>query len=217
LLKRARAYSLDPSSEQVPPLLLSDFKVISMQLLRALYHLKERQVVHRDLKPGNVLYLVDTEGRISLIKLIDFGVALGIGQGALKDMHERQVVGTLGYMAPEMVFREASYPSDLYSAGAILYQLASGKLPVEFGRARNMSELKVQLRRVVQEKRIPLVQANPALAREAFLQNLADLVDRTLARDPTQRPPLDTFFEEWTEAWKAIPEDLLMRPIRYAS
>ncbi len=216
LLKRSRAYFVDPSSEEVPPLLVSDVKAVSTQLFRALYRLKERQVVHRDLKPGNVLYLVDTEGRVSLVKLIDFGVALGIGPGAPKDIHERQVVGTIGYMAPEMVFREASYPSDLYSAGAILYQLLSGKLPVEFGRARNMAELKIQLRRVVQEKRIPLAHANPALAQEASLNNLADLVDRMLARDPTKRPPLDSFFEDWTEAWKETPEDILMQPIRYA-
>ncbi|MGQ9653052.1 MAG: protein kinase domain-containing protein [Thermodesulfobacteriota bacterium] len=217
LVQRAKAFSSRAPSEGQSPLLFVDLRTVSVQLLRALLRLRERQVVHRDLKPGNLLYLVDMDGRISLIKLIDFGVALGLAPDHPKDLHERQVVGTLGYMAPELVFREASYPSDLYSAGVIIYQLMSGRLPLEFKKAKSTEEIKLQLKRVVQAKRAPLLSANPNLAQVQGGAALAELVDRLVLLDPTRRPPLEDFYRDWMDAWKEVPEEALFRPVIYSS
>lgn len=199
------------------PFCLVDLKTISIQLLKALLHLKERKVVHRDLKPTNILYLVDEDGRVSLIKVIDFGVALSLAQGLPKDLHDRQVVGTIGYMAPEMILREASYPSDLYSAGVNLYQLMSGRLPLDFGPAKTPEAMRNELKRVVQERRVPLLKANPSYAEEPFLRALAKMVDRMIARDPASRPPVNTFYEEWVGLWQNVPEQALRRPVAYTS
>ncbi len=217
LLQKAKSFSSRAPSVGQPPLLLVDLRTISVQLLRALLRLRERQVVHRDLKPGNILYLVDMDERISLIKVIDFGVSLGLGPDHPKDLHERQVVGTLGYMAPELVFREASYPSDLYSTGVIIYQLMSGRLPLEFRKARTTDEIKLQLKRVVQAKRAPLLTANPNLTQLEGVPPLAELVDRLIVLDPTRRPPLEEFYKDWMDGWKGVPEEVLYRPVIYPS
>jgi hypothetical protein len=216
LLLKSRLHAGGVSEEGRAPMELGDLKTVSIQMLRALIHLKERRVIHRDLKPGNVLYLVDGEQRVSLIKLIDFGVALGIAEGHPQDLFRNQVVGTMAYMAPELVFRECSYATDLYSVGVMLYQLMSGRLPVAFGKVRTKDELKVQLRRVVQERRTPLLEANPSLASEPALRGLAQHVDQMIIRDPTRRPPLEGFYEAWLELWRPLDEASLRRPLGYA-
>ena len=106
------------------------------QLLAALAYAHARGVIHRDLKPDNVIVTSESDGGLTL-KLLDFGVAMvaeGFGGEA------RQVsltnpglpVGTISYMSPEQASGEASSvgpASDLYSIGVMLYQLLSGKLP----------------------------------------------------------------------------------------
>jgi hypothetical protein len=217
LFRRATGGSRRGKPDGRPPFDLADLKGLSIQLLRVLLHLKERKVVHRDLKPSNILYLVDVDGRVSLIKIIDFGVALGLTEGLPEDIHHRQVVGTLGYMAPEMALREASYASDLYSAGVNLYQLMSGRLPVRFGSTKTPGALRAELKRVVQDKRTPLLEANPALAEEPSLRYMAEMVDQMIARDLARRPDVEALYEEWVEMWTDVPRTVLQRPIRYSS
>ena len=202
---------------QPPPITLGEFGVISSQLLSALSHLRCRQVIHRDLKPANVLYLVDEKGRVSLIKLIDFGVALGLADGLPKDMFRRQVVGTMAYMAPEVVMAQSSYASDLYSTGVILYQLMSGKLPLALARPKTRDDLKGQLKRVVSEKRKSLVQTNHALSKQPVLTRLAELVQSMIRMDPTTRPPVDLLQRDWEEAWSELSQDHLEKPFPYSS
>ncbi len=194
---------------------LGEFGLIASQLLSVLAHLRSRQVIHRDLKPANLLYLVDETGRLSLIKLIDFGVALGLAEGLPKDMFRRQVVGTMAYMAPEVVMAQSSYASDLYSAGVILYQLMSGGLPLELARPKSREDLKMQLKRVVTEKRRPLLQANPSLGKEPYLKRLAELVQSMIRMDPTTRPPVDLLERDWEEAWSQLPPEVLETPFPY--
>jgi predicted Ser/Thr protein kinase len=107
------------------------------QICDALQYAHEEGVVHRDVKPENIL--LDRKGRV---KIADFGLAklLGRDAGDFTLTGSRQVMGTLYYMAPEQVERplEVDHRADVYSLGVVFYELLTGHLPV--GRFRMPSE-----------------------------------------------------------------------------
>src|SRR4029077_12144314 len=97
-------------------------RVIS-EVARGLDALHGAGIVHRDVKPGNVLF--DAEGTA---KLTDFGLAKGRAYTVLTQ--PGQVIGTLDYLAPELIRGEPATPqSDLYALGCVAYECATGKPP----------------------------------------------------------------------------------------
>ncbi len=134
-------------------------------------------VVHRDLKPGNVIIQRDAQGR-DHAKLVDFGLAFPTPTGdALDRVTAVDLrVGTPEFMAPEYII-DGSFDarSDLYALGVILYECASGRLPFE-------GPSYVVLRQQVSEPPPPLreVCAAPAW--------LARSIDALLNKDPAARP-----------------------------
>ena len=104
---------------------------VGMQLAEGLSAAHEQGVIHRDLKPGNLM--ITREGRL---KILDFGLArllqpvtdVGVTQSILED--SGAVSGTLPYMAPEQLRGEAAEArSDIYSAGAVLYETLTAQRP----------------------------------------------------------------------------------------
>ena len=120
---------------------------ITVQVLRALDHAHRRNVVHRDLKPGN-LFLVespDHEGEGEVVKVLDFGIAKAFEDDASTDLlssevtHQRQLCGTPHYMAPEQItLGRVDARTDLYAMGVVLYRMLMGRLPFE---AREAAQL----------------------------------------------------------------------------
>src|SRR5712692_3936937 len=101
------------------------------QIADALAHAHERGIVHRDLKGSNVM--VTPEGRV---KVLDFGLATRLDREEISELTlsytslESKLVGTLPYMAPEVLRgQKGDHLSDLWSLGVLLYEAAAGKLP----------------------------------------------------------------------------------------
>src|SRR3954454_2270506 len=111
---------------------LSDRDVlrIGVALCDALEHAHGRGVVHRDVKPSNVI--VPDDPAAGVAKLTDFGIARVLGDDALTRTGD--VVGTLAYMAPEQAEgRQSGEPADLYSLAIVLYEALAGVNPVRGG------------------------------------------------------------------------------------
>jgi hypothetical protein len=107
---------------------------IVAKICDAVHHAHQRGLIHRDLKPGNII--VDETGQP---KILDFGVARVTDSDAQATMQTDvgQLVGTLAYMSPEQVLAdplELDTRSDVYALGVILYELLAGKLPYNISR-----------------------------------------------------------------------------------
>jgi serine/threonine-protein kinase len=152
---------------------------IITQACRGLDYAHRNGVVHRDVKPGNLL-VSDAE----VVKLADFGIARAAGQSSITQIGS--VLGTAAYLAPEQARGEEAGPrADIYSLGVVAYQLLSGRLPYE---ASSLSELALKQQR---ESPIPLDEINPHVPRELSLA-----VAFALALDKDQRPADTPAFAE---------------------
>jgi serine/threonine protein kinase/WD40 repeat protein len=107
------------------------------QICDALGHAHQRGVIHRDLKPANILVSSRPDDRPQ-VKVLDFGVARGADDPLRVEAADRvttygQLIGTLAYMSPEQLRSSVDIDTrcDVYTIGAVTYQLLSGRLPVD--------------------------------------------------------------------------------------
>jgi eukaryotic-like serine/threonine-protein kinase len=141
------------------------------QACRGLDYAHRNGVVHRDVKPGNLL-VSDTD----VVKLADFGIARATDQSSITQVGS--VLGTAAYLSPEQARGDEAGPqADLYSLGVVTYQLISGRLPYE---AASLSELALKQQR---ESPIPLDELNPEVP-----PTLSQAVALALAIDQRDRP-----------------------------
>jgi eukaryotic-like serine/threonine-protein kinase len=156
---------------------LSDREIgeIGADLCEALDHAHSRGVVHRDVKPQNVLVDQGGEGQA---KLMDFGVARLAGAAALTAPGD--VVGTLAYMSPEQAEGSAAGPAaDVYSLALVLYECWSGENP-------NRRATPAATARAIGARLRPLHRLRPDLPRE-----LSETIGACLQRRPAHRPSLE--------------------------
>ncbi|MEZ4403272.1 MAG: serine/threonine-protein kinase [Kofleriaceae bacterium] len=116
------------------PLSIVDVLALLEQLVAGLAHAHERGLVHRDLKPDNVVVSTDADGE-PLVRVIDFGLALVDSDGpATRLTTEGMVVGTPYYMAPEQAMGGAlDFRTDLFALGIIVFEMLAGQLPFDGG------------------------------------------------------------------------------------
>jgi serine/threonine-protein kinase len=161
---------------------------IALALLRGLEHAHRNGVLHRDIKPQNLLF--DDRGAL---KIADFGLATVIGpSGALATTTARQP-GTPAYMAPEQLspsLGRVSPATDVWAAGAVLYEMLAGQRP-----SADADNDPVMLWRRVEQDAAPVSDVDPEVPRE-----LSDVVSRALARLPAQRFPAAAEFAGALEA-----------------
>jgi len=144
----------------------------AIEIARALGAAHERMIVHRDVKPQNVL--IGVEGGA---KITDFGIARSLTEEGLTIAG--RVLGTTDYVSPEQALGEAvTGQSDLYSLGIVLYEMLTGEVPF-----RGETPVAVAMRHVRED--VPDVQhLRPAVSAAA-----ASVVDRAVAKDLRQRYP----------------------------
>ncbi len=165
-----------------------------IDVARALRHAHDRGVIHRDIKPGNLL--LNEEGGL---KLSDFGIARLFGSERLTGMGS--VLGTAEFMAPEQAEGRAVDPrSDLYSLGAVLYVLLARR---PLYSARSFAEMLDKQR---SEKPAPLRQVAAETPAE-----LEQIIHRLLEKDPQRRFGTATVLERrlqtMLEAFAVLPSD----------
>src|SRR5262249_49840218 len=110
------------------PLNLNQKIELMRKVALAVAVLHERGIVHRDLKPGNIMVGVDQEP-----KVLDFGLAVKLGERGTRLTRPGEVMGTADYFSPEQARAEQTLDarSDVFSLGAILYEVLTGRVPFQ--------------------------------------------------------------------------------------
>jgi len=156
---------------------------IFTQAAAALEHAHHQKVIHRDLKPGNIM-LIETDEEKEFVKVVDFGVAKVMTAGADEEAQRLtqigEVCGSPVYMSPEQCMGQRLDPrSDIYSMGVVMYESLTGKLPL-LGKtmvdtmSKHISERPPAFSKVRPDLYIP--------------ERLEAVVFKTLEKDPAHRP-----------------------------
>lgn len=151
---------------------------LMMKICDAVQHAHQRGILHRDLKPGNIL--VDESGQP---KILDFGVAriLDSDSRVTRQTDLGQLIGTLDYMSPEQTLGDPlgmDVRSDIYSLGVILYELLAGRKPYET-KQRTLPEL---VRAIREEDPEPLSTIN-----RGYRGDVETIVEKALEKEKNRR------------------------------
>ncbi|WUI01900.1 serine/threonine protein kinase [Spirillospora sp. NBC_00431] len=178
----ATAYIDGPSLRDVVPLLPAEVARLAAALAEGLAAIHASGLVHRDLKPGNVIMSPDGP------RVIDFGIARAVGAESLTA--DGAVIGTYAYMAPEQVLGDpAGPPADVFALGCVLVFAATGRSPFD------AATIPAIVHRVLHEP--------PDL--DGLTGRLRPLVTSCLAKDPADRPALDRILAHLTDPDAAPP------------
>ncbi|WP_308292800.1 serine/threonine-protein kinase [Pseudonocardia sp. McavD-2-B] len=147
---------------------------IAAQACAVLAAAHDRALVHRDLKPGNLML-----GPDGTVRVLDFGLAVALASGDSRITRTGEALGTPAYMAPELVMAGLTDPrTDLYALGCTLHEMLTGRRPFTGGTAYAVMHQQV-------DGRIPDVRA----LRPDVPAELAALVRSLMAKSPDDRPP----------------------------
>lgn len=163
---------------------------IALEIADALAVAHENDVIHRDIKPQNILLSATGEAKVA-----DFGIARAASATTMTQAGS--ILGTVHYISPEQALGDQASPkSDLYSLGVVLYEMLTGELPYEAETPVGVIMKHVSgLTRTAREE-------NPLVPEE-----LDDLVSRLLTKDPEDRPPdAATLAQELEEISQSLPE-----------
>lgn len=173
-----RGLDLSRTGRALGKLDVADACEVVRQAALGLSHAHEKGIVHRDIKPSNLM--LDESGRV---RILDFGLAqMGVwDSGSAEITSVGQLMGTLDYMSPEQAERggAVNYKADIYSLGASLFRLLTGRAPL--AAAPDLTPLE-KLRLLATHQAPRLETLCPQVPKQ-----LADVVENLLSRDPANR------------------------------
>jgi len=172
---------------------------IGLQLLEGLGAAHDAGIIHRDLKPDNVWLSSRVKGRPDFIKILDFGISKFSALGnEFRMTRTGSVMGTPYYMAPEQARGAKNLDArlDVYAAGVILYEAATGRVPFD---GDTFNEL---LFKIVTEETPPVRTLAPELD-----AGLASIIDKARQKDPAQRFQSAREFQSALQTWQEAPKD----------
>lgn len=156
--------------QQQGPLDVNDTVKIMEQLAAAMDHAHQNQIIHRDIKPHNIL--IDDNGNV---KVTDFGIAMALSSTSITQTNS--VLGSVHYLSPEQARGgSANKKSDIYSLGIVMYELLTGRLPFS-----GESAISIALKHLQSEAPSPR-RWNPAIP-----QSVENIILRAMAKDPFHR------------------------------
>ena len=162
-LKRIKSKKLKPPC--IPENILS---IMTRQILLGLYHLHKEKLIHRDIKPANIL--INSDG---FVKLTDFGISRTLES---YQNFSHTFVGSRSYMSPERITgNNYSFPSDIWSVGLVIYELATGEEPYGDGR-----DFLTQITKIVENP-------EPRLNSNIFSKEFCDFIEKTVNKEPGKR------------------------------
>ena len=154
------------------PLTLEDKLSLLKQLCDGLHYAHQKGIVHRDIKPANIFL-----ARNGRVKILDFGIAQIAAVATQGDLTRTGIImGTLRYMAPEQVRGRADHRSDIFSVGAVSYELLSGRPPFS---GQDPLQVLEQLRTETPPRLAELDQSLPP--------ELSVIVERAMMKEPEGR------------------------------
>ena len=165
------------------------------QILRALIHAHSRGIVHRDIKPQNIMLLKN-----GVIKVADFGIAK-LPNAETVTMTDR-AIGTVYYISPEQASGlQIDSRSDIYSTGVMLYEMATGKLPFTADSPVSVALMQVQ------ETPAPPTAVNPQVP-----HGLEQIILTAMEKSPKNRFQTAEQMLRWVEALKREP-NIVFKPL----
>ena len=176
--------------QQHAPLSVEQAVNIMMQLTSAISHAHECRIIHRDIKPQNIL--IDENG---IIKITDFGIAVALSSTTITQTNS--VLGSIHYLSPEQARGgNATEKSDIYSLGIVMFELLTGRLPFS-----GESAVSIVLKHLQSETPSPRVW-NPKIP-----QSVENIIIKATAKNPFHR--YESVVEMWQDLQTALrPERL---------
>ena len=144
----------------------------TVQILRALQHAHDKGIVHRDIKPQNIMLLPD-----GTIKVTDFGIARFSRQDIRATSATDKAIGSVHYISPEQARGDITdEKADIYSTGVMLYEMLTGRLPFEADSAVSVAIMQLQ-----SEPKLPR-EINPSIP-----EGLEEITIKAMQKDPAKR------------------------------